>query len=427
MARERTETRARRGSGLRRDGEHFQCHPAREGAPLRRQRLKTLLATGFVAVLFLPVFQRAAKVFPRPVLHGVESRAEKPRWSTRDWLKGTYQAQYAKMFGERLGFRAYLVKTYNQLNFSLFHKMPGGKGTQIVAGRDNMLYEKVYIRSYNRHSDLSEERLRRVAAEVRELQEALQKRGIAFLLVMAPNKVEIYPEYVPDGILAPNRAERKSTYELLLPHLEEAGVRMIDSHRLFKDRKGSDPHPFFARGGVHWNYYGAGLVVADMMANIQAQLSRPVPQLRIRDVRVDYTVYGKDNDLGNLLNLWDSRYIRGPQVHPVFETIGHDSVAAPDILLIGDSFVFTLAEILLSEDLCREQDTLFYYKRRFVLPREEGDLIDHSRIDWEQELFARDAVIIEINEYGLPKIGFGFIPDALRVLRTQNSQRVGSQ
>jgi hypothetical protein len=389
--------------------------------------LKRILACLFVMVLFLPMFQRAAKIFPRPVLHGVEDRAEKPRWSLRSWLEGTFQTKYTQMFAERLGFRTYLIKTYNELNFSLFHKMPAGRGTRIVAGRDNMLYEKVYIQSYNADVQAEEETLRSIVQELRELQDALRKRGIAFVLVIAPNKVEIYPEYIPKGILSPGRSERRSAYQHILPLLENAGIYMIDSHRLFKQRKHDDPYPFFARGGVHWNYYGAGLVVVEMMKSIQAQLGRPVPQLHIRGVRVDHAVHGTDNDLGNLLNLWGGQRIRGPQVHPVFETVNAESSEAPDMLLVGDSFVFTLAEILLSENLCRRQDTLFYYKSRFVVPRQNGEAIDHSLIDWENELLVRDAVIIEINEYWLPKIGFGFVPDALRVLRSADRARAAGE
>ena len=384
-------------------------------------KLKRGLAVTFVVALFLPMFQRSAKVFPRPVLHGVERRIDKPRWSSRGWLDQSFQSQYEQMFSERLGFRECLIKTYNQINFSLFRKMPGGRGTRIVAGRNNMLYEKVYVDSYNMQSKVDEGTLKRVTAEVRALQHALAEHGIAFVLVIAPNKVEIYPEHVPAGVLAPGRDKRRSTYQLILPYLREAGIHMVDSHRLFKDRKETDPSPLFARGGVHWNYYGAGLVAANIMTMIQEQLGRPVPQLHIRDVRTDYTVHGSDNDLGNLLNLWNTRFTRGPQVHPVFDTVADGSAAAPDILFVGDSFVFTLAEIVLSENLCRKHDTLFYYKRRFVIPRQGGDPLDHGAIDWEQELLARDAVVIEINEYWLPAIGFGFIPDALKALSSREA------
>jgi len=381
------------------------------------------MAVAFVAALFLPVFQRAAKVFPKVTLHGAERRIAKPHWSAQSWLNRDFQKRYADAFGQRMGFRGYLIKTWNQLNFSLFRMVSTGRGTQIVIGRDNMLYERVYIRSYNRHSDLPAERLDRTVKEVRDLQDALGRRGIAFVLVIAPSKVEIYPELIPPGILKPDRSKRQSTYERILPRLRKAGIRIVDGHRLFKERKRTAPCPLFPRGGIHWNYYGAGLVVEEVMKEIRAQLDRPIPQLRITGIRVDRTVHGTDYDLGNLLNLWFNRSPAGPQTHPVFTTDTQGAAQRPNLLLLGDSFVHTLAEILLSENLCRKQDTLFYYKRRFVIPRQNGEPIDRDALDWEKELFARDAVIIEINEYWLPRIGFGFIPDALKALRARDVNR----
>jgi hypothetical protein len=39
-----------------------------------------------------------------------------------------------------------------------------------------------------------------------------------------------------------------------------------------------------------------------------------------------------------------------------------------------------------------------------------------STLNWERNVFSKDVIIIEANETGLGKIGFGFVEDALKAL-----------
>jgi hypothetical protein len=85
-------------------------------------------------------------------------------------------------------------------------------------------------------------------------------------------------------------------------------------------------------------------------------------------------------------------------------------------LFVGDSFIFTLTYLMQTNQLFSNATTFYYYKRRFEYPAGTEAPIDHDQLDLAAEIDRVDAVILEINEYWLPKIGFGFVEPALKAL-----------
>lgn len=371
----------------------------------------------FLLALAAPTVQSTFHPFPLARLTGVEVEAPVPVWRGSSWFSGEFQSAYERRLNATIGFRSYFVRTHNHLYVSLFRRQPPGAGTRIVIGKDRWLYEADYVRTYNRDADPGDDKRRRVLAEVKRLQDELRSRGIAFLVVLAPTKVEIYPEYLPDGVLLPNREARRTEYDRLRPLLDEYGIDHIDAHRLFQEKKTSQPHPLFAKGGTHWNHYGAGMVVERILEALGRASGKDVPRLTCASVRVDRRPLRADNDLGDLLNIWFAGAIFGPQVHPVFRVTG--GADRPNVLMVGDSFVFTLADILNGEKLCARCDIYYYFKRHYTADNlETGEPIDRAAVDWEADILPRDAVIVEINERWLPNIGFGFVEAALSSLPT---------
>jgi len=43
--------------------------------------------------------------------------------------------------------------------------------------------------------------------------------------------------------------------------------------------------------------------------------------------------------------------------------------------------------------------------------------IDPKRLDWRGEVFAKQAIVIEVNASVVDQVGFGFLEDAERVIR----------
>lgn len=374
--------------------------------------LNRVCAVVFLLMFAAPLLQATLRVLPKASLGGVESKSRKPEFTAGSWFTGKYQPKYEKWLNDNISLRSYFVRTYNQVYFSLFGKIPASRGTQVVIGKDFWLFESVYVNAYQRNGDTPDAKLRKIVADLRTLQEKMKARGKTLVLVIAPSKVEIYPEHLPDGLIKKDRRQLRTERDRILPLLDENGINYIDAHRIFLEKKKTQPYPLFSTGGTHWNYYGAGIIVEQLMGRIGTCLGKKVPNIQCKSVNIDRIPFNTDNDLGALLNIWFSKRLVGPQVHPVFER--KEGEYSPNILCIGDSFLFTLTDIIGAERLSSRCDIFFYFKRRFVpLDNAGAEKVDPDTIDWDNELLSRDAVIIEISEYWLPDIGFGFVKAAL--------------
>lgn len=367
----------------------------------------------FGLFLALPLFQSATG-FPADIpLTGVENTSTRPGLGLAAWWNGTLQSEFDAWLNQRIGLRGLLVRTANQINYSLFRELPKRGGTQVLRGRDGFLFEKVYVDAYNQEGSRPDKELLNVSASTRELQDRLAADGIALLLVIAPSKAEIYPEYLPGSADVAGRPGRRTNYENLIAHLRQDGVNLVDAHELFLKWKREPGTPLlYTKGGTHWNQYGAARVVAQITEQLRELTGKDLPMMQVTGAVTNHTIVDSDNDLADLLNLWSGRQLAGPQIQPIVETRAGSYL--PDLLFIGDSFVFTLTNWMDREGLYRQRDTYYYYNRHYFYPVEPNVELDKRHLDLLAELKGRDAVVIEVSEYWLPRIGFGFVRDLLK-------------
>ena len=375
----------------------------------------------FSAMLALPLTHMATGWPPDAPLLGVETSARFPVPTWGAWWNGDWQAEFDAWLAQRIGLRGILVRTANQIRYSLFGELSGRRGTQVVEGKDGFFFERVYVRAYREGGNREPSELRLISTATRELQDDLAADGVAFLLVIAPSKAEIYPEYLPDSVDTAGRAERRSTYDDMIGLLRDAGVNLVDAHALFKELRRDPSAPLlFGKGGTHWNQYGSALVVERTTERLRELTGKDLPSIRVTGAVTNRTIAGVDNDLVGLLNLWTGGRLAGPQVHPVLEK--REGTHLPDILFTGDSFVFTLTDWMDREGLYRTRDTYYYYNRRFDYPGGGAEVLDKRELDVLGDVRRRDAVVFEINEYWLPRIGFGFGHDLLRKYRDEAAE-----
>lgn len=374
----------------------------------------SLAAIVFLLLLWLPLFQSATGWPPDHPPAGVENTVPLPTPGWTAWWDGSLQSDFDTWLNQCIGLRGLLVRTANQINYSLFRELARGRGTQVLPGRDGFLYEKNYVDTYRNPGQAPEEDLRSVSAALRRLQNRLEADGIAFLLVIAPSKAEIYPEHLPGHADVAGRFSRRSNYENMRGILSRDGVNVLDAHELFLEWKREPGAPqLFTQGGTHWNHYGTARVVSVLIDRLRRLTGQDLPSIQVIGSETNDRIVGADNDLGKLANLWSDRRLAGPQTHPVRER--HPGTYLADALFVSDSFGTKLTDIMNGGKLYRRQDTYYYYSRHFFWPRPRtpGVDLEKLKLDLLQEVQGRDAVVIVEVETFLPQIGFGFVEDLL--------------
>lgn len=369
----------------------------------------------FVGFLLLVCLQTFFKFLPDPVPHGVLQTKTLQAPALGSWLNGKFQDSFDAWVNEKIGFRSIWVRTENQLNFSLFHQVktiPGAAGTQVVVGKDDWLYERWYVRAYLNSGWAKERDAEESARLLKQVQDLLERKHIPFLFVISPSKAEIYPEYIPDKYMRySHRNGTTSDRAKQIEALQEYGVNYVDGHRILSEAKRKTAYILFPQGGTHWDYLGAALTLQEMLGRLNLESPTEIAIPAIGRIALKKPK-NRDVDLSNLINIWTSWETNSPV--PSFSFEAPIPVPKLNLLIIGDSFNFTLIELMRKANIMGRIDFLAWYNRHMVFPRASNDPFDPAGANWDQLVAGKDAVIYSINEMHLPDLKWAFAQDLSR-------------
>ena len=174
------------------------------------------MALLFYVLLCLPFLQRSFSITPKLRLEGV-GRVSLPAFTSEGFLNGDFQRGFERWLLTSNGFWGHLVRMDNQLNFELFQLSTANYDSKLIFGTDRWIYQRDYLKAFNREWQPETEYLEQVVANVAELQRRLADRGVKMLLIIGTNKPALYPDLVPEKLRRPHRLKQKSIYERMLP------------------------------------------------------------------------------------------------------------------------------------------------------------------------------------------------------------------
>ena len=381
------------------------------------KKIRPYLVALFGLLLLAPGCQMIWHVFPQPKLIGFTSGADRLPLTWRNWSKGRFQSAFDTWLGQSIGLRAVGIKTDCQINYSVFRESAIKTADVPILGRNGYVYARCYVDAYARRRAWSFRDVDEYAKDLRRLQDELEKRGKAFIFMIAPSKAEIYPENIPARYLSPSTQDRRSDYQRLLPALEREGVRVIDGHALFLEWKEQDQWLLFPPGGIHWQQYAAWRIYDLMTEELESQLDRPLARVVCNGIAEDGTDWSRgEADVTRVMNIWTSPQWPQRLPRPRLSASQDPDATYPNLLLIGDSFMKGLLEIPERYKTYSRMDYYYYFGTHYAFPSGKIRHAKDEAHDWREDILSRDAVIIESNEILLDSKAWGFLEVALDAL-----------
>jgi hypothetical protein len=161
----------------------------------------------FLLMLWAPTLEERFGILVVPSLDENRSRAPRPSGWGALFVEGApFARQYDSYFNDSFGFRDFLIRAKNQLDYSIF-----GENDKVLVGRDGWLFyksvdqEQVYLETEARPH------LERVFARLVQLNTVLAARGITLVIVPCPMNSTVLPE---EQSPAAARRPRTTTFEL---------------------------------------------------------------------------------------------------------------------------------------------------------------------------------------------------------------------
>jgi len=155
-------------------------------------------------------------------------------------------AQELKSYvNERIGFRYQMIDAYNRINKTLFHVF---SHPDYDLGKEEELYPNII------ENQLYDSYRQTFVVALEKMQHYCEDRGIKFYLMFDPNKISIYPEYIPDGV-----NYSSEWVDRFLEECANRGITVVDNYHYFKEIKDEVKLYNSKEDVAHWNDMGAFL------------------------------------------------------------------------------------------------------------------------------------------------------------------------
>ncbi len=193
---------------------------------------------------------------------------------------GVWPRDFEAWHDDHFGLRTALVRTHNWLKLRVLHTSPSPR---IVIGPTNWIFAAgVDLEPWRGAVPFTQLELEAWRKCLEGRRRELEKRGIEYCFVLAPNKPAVYPEFLPAQIRKGGPSRTDQLIEYLAQH---SSFRLIDLRAALLEEKRNDvgdDYTYFPLG-THWTDRGAG---AGMRA-IVAELAKTHPTLASVDDSID--------------------------------------------------------------------------------------------------------------------------------------------
>lgn len=373
-----------------------------------KSRICTILCLLTMLGFVLVFAQEKWHPFKLKPLAGVTFTTEKPELSLKNFASGKYQSNIEQYSRENFGFREWAIRLYNQVNYSLFNQTtchfitPGKDGWLFYseAYRDYYGIEPInQYKTYDRAREWAEKNVRMM----NKLRYVLKDYDVEFLCFMAPNKAEVYPEYLPYHTPAPDDAIHTAAYyDSLMTAIDFPHVEMTKWYQSMRD---TASFLLFPKRDTHWRY--SAVYGYDSLFSYMNDLNDfGIPDIHVdRLVKLD-TVYPENDEL--TLNLIFPIGNDSPKYRA---DISVDPGRKPKVLFVGDSFVWDLETYMPWKEFLEDVEIWFYNKSAFLgFEKEKHPIGDINRL---RSILNADYVVWYSSGYQWGLSSYDFVEDAL--------------
>jgi hypothetical protein len=383
-----------------------------------KTRTKTILFALTAVLLFASMVQNRFNWQLYKPLKGVVVDQPMPELTFENYRDGIFQQQTEQHLKQHFGFRDPLFRLYNQYLWDFYGKTPVTEG-QVSFGKDGWMYEPWVVADHYQRQFLNyaldstqmATKLIEEAKRVIELQKTLDSYGIKLFVCQVPAKDLIYPEYLPENQDTRYEDEPKISARFFNEkEYTRLGINHLNLEQWFLQIKDTADFMLFPKTGTHWSRYAA-LQGVDTLIRYMEHLDSINMHNLVIGPRYLHSAIDPDDDLESLLNL--VRPLPKPKYYYADVKADDDTTATkPKIIIVGDSFWWTIAVQLPLGEIFSESPYWYYNSSVYYDPRYNS--VDE--LDLTEELLTADFVVLFYCATQQYRLNDGFTLKAIEAL-----------
>lgn len=367
-----------------------------------------------ISVFVLIMTQTIWHPFKFKALAGVTDKVEMPKLDFETYSDGSFQSDYDEYLMQNFGFREPLLRFYNQYLWSLFGKE---NIDHIVPGKEGWIFYKHHIDDYygqemyrwQNNTDAAIDRYEREISLMKKLRGVLKEYGIEFLMFVAPDKAFIYPEYLPEQEFDTTTINARKYY---VERFVEEGFPHIDMTEMFIKMKDTTDYLLMPSKGAHWNntcVYG----VDTLLRLMETLKNDKLAEFKYGEIIPSYRHLKAEADIEGYMNLIFPKRIpeKFQTKERLFEIITDSSTVKPNVLFVGNSYLFQIYDYIPVEEIFSDMNHWYYNNVSYSgFKRLYKNINDIDRL---QTILLSDYVVWFADGCQIYKTSYGFVEDAL--------------
>lgn len=200
----------------------------------------------FIAACCVPL--AATLISPSSGTTGKEDEAKAPQLFSDGRLNDSIGTQFNDFFTKSIPFRSQVITAQNTLSGAFL----GKENNNVITGKNGWLYTKestdefIGVRKSSRA-------LHNASETIRIMQECVTAKGMNFVFTVAPDKNQIYPEYMPAGYIKSDT----NNLTVLEKYLRADKVNYVSLKDELLGLRKKNKSLLYLKGDTHWNGLGA--------------------------------------------------------------------------------------------------------------------------------------------------------------------------
>ncbi|MBA4387059.1 MAG: hypothetical protein C0404_03700 [Verrucomicrobia bacterium] len=172
-------------------------------------------------------------------------------------------------FSENYGFRSSLITAANTVRYRLFQVSPS---KDVILGKNGWLFyysptDGDIVADYRRSNLDADANLQSLCRMLVERRDILKRQGTEYVIMVAPNKGSIYPEYLPDCLASYGGVSR---YDRLMDYLaKHTDLHVVNVKPALLEAKLTAKHPLYELNHTGWNDIGAFIAYTELCRELR--------------------------------------------------------------------------------------------------------------------------------------------------------------
>jgi hypothetical protein len=241
------------------------------------------------------------------------------------------------------------------------------------------------IVDYKGEVSFSDAELKKILEGVLKARDFYARRGIKYLLVIAPNKENIYAEYMPENLQKVRKSD-KSRADIAAEYIaKNSDVPILNLKQALLEAKKSLPMPLYYKRDTHWNAVGGYVGFSEMVKELKkAGLHVPYQKLSAGMIKnlekihtdMDMTAWEMSYTVDYLPKIVPEQVLKGDDDKQLYVFETKNSYTGYSLLMVRDSFAKQLIPFLAK--LFKES---VFIHRSDKFHEEAGKYLDKYKVD----------------------------------------------